>query len=140
MTGQSRIFKLGSIFDSTKYLRSLYSACLPSFHPDTGRWYPITRVQTSQRVLFSSGNSFVILLFSLLFSFMPVPVRCSATRAPLFKNRIIFPAFRTNHCVPSFFLTLCDKRIESVVKFISLNRRGHAYCLSCWLAVLETGR
>lgn len=61
------------IFASTKYLRSLYSACLPSFHPDTGRWYPITRVQTSQRVRFSSGNSSLVISILPCTSDKPVP-------------------------------------------------------------------
>ena len=50
---------------SRKYFRSLNSDCFPAFQPETGLWYPITRVQTSHGVRFSRGNS------SLVISLLP---------------------------------------------------------------------
>ena len=44
-------FHLGS----ANGLRSANSACLPGLKLSTGRWYPITRVQTSPRWRFSCG-------------------------------------------------------------------------------------
>ena len=47
-------------FFSSKYFRSATSPCLPILNESIGRWYPITRVQTSHFVL----SLFVIPSFS----------------------------------------------------------------------------